>query len=380
MESKPIRLSSTSTEGNHSVITRRSLCFAALVVVATGCGTTTVEQAAPAPTLVFPPAPETARFVFERTIRSSADIVTTDRDQRWRQILTGEVNSAVGLAKPFDVAVCEGKIFISDSVRRSVLAFDVPNGSFSEIGLSEPGLLRKPLGLTTDRDCNLYVVDATAKRIVVYDQTGQYLTAIGGQKWFDRPSHVAVDPSGQRVFCVDTGGVDSERHHVRVFAVESGEHLYDIGSRGTLAGQLNLPRDIEVTEDGLVYVVDGGNFRVQVFRQNGSFVREFGSIGMAGGQFSRPKGIDTDVDGNVYVSDAGFGNFQIFNPQGELLLFVGSRSESPEPAKYMLPAGLAVDEDGRVYLIDQFFRKVDVYRPASLTQNQGFLGAELPQQ
>jgi len=352
-----------------------------LLFAATACTTTsTVSDREAAPSLVFPPPPDIARFVFERTIRSSGDVVTVDRDTRWRQVLTGETSTAIGMAKPFDVAVCQGKIFVSDTVRRSVLVFDVPNGEFNEIGLSEPGELQKPLGLATDRECNLYVVDATARRVAVYDQQGQYITAVGGRDWFDRPSHVEVDPDGRFIYCVDTGGVDSERHHVRVFNVSSGEHVRDIGSRGTNPGQFNLARDIAMGSDGFLYIVDGGNFRVQVFRQNGFFIKQFGRIGVSGGQFARPKGIDTDPEGNIYVSDAAFGNFQIFDRDGQLLLFVGSRSESPEPAKYMLPAGIAVDEDGRVYMIDQFFRKLDVYRPAALAENQGYLGAQLPAQ
>lgn len=377
------RASASEMKGPADIITTRKIFGICIVLsfAAAACTTapTVIEDRA-APTLVFPPPPDIARFIFERTIRSSADVVSVDRDTRWRRLLTGETSSATGLAKPFDVTVCQGKIYISDTVRRSVLVFDVPNGEFREIGLSDPGLLLKPLGLATDAECNLYVVDATARRVVVYNQHGEYITALGGREWFDRPSHVEVDPDGQYIYCVDTGGVDSERHHIRVFHVSSGEHVRDIGSRGTRPGQFNLARDITLGTDGLLYIVDGGNFRVQVFRQNGFFVREFGGIGMTGGQFARPKGIDTDPEGNIYVSDAAFGNFQIFDRNGQLLLYVGSRSETPEPAKYMLPAGIAVDEDGRVYMIDQFFRKLDVYRPAALAENQGYLGARLPQQ
>ena len=72
--------------------------------------------------------------------------------------------------------------------------------------------------------------------------------------------------------------------------------------------------------------------------------------------------------------DAAFGNFQIFNADGELLMFIGDRSTTAEPAKYMLPAGIDVDEDGRIYLIDQFFRKLDVFRPYQLTETEGWLG------
>ena len=356
--------------------TLRQLIWLALVF-AFGCAQAPEKSEAEAQLqpLVFPPPPEEPRFVYERMVRSSADIKVLDQKTQWRQMLTGETGREQGLSKPFDVAVCHGQIFISDTVQRRGLAFDVPGRRYFEIGLDDPGSLRKPLGLATDGDCNLYVADGTSRFIMVYDQAGQFLRSIGGQKWFERLSHVAVDVEGNRVFGVDTGGVRGLGHRVRVFDAQSGEHLMDIGTRGEEPGQFNLPRDAEISGDGKLYVVDGGNFRVQVLDKEGNFIRSIGTLGRQYGQFARPKGVALDADGNVYVSDAAHGNFQIFNSNGELLLFVGARSEQLDRATYMLPAGLDVDEDGRVYMIDQYFRKLDVYRPASLGETEGFVGA-----
>jgi len=124
---------------------------------------------------------------------------------------------------------------------------------------------------------------------------------------------------------------------------------------------------------GELYVVDGGNFRVQVFDPDGRFVKTFGTVGRKSGQFSRPKEIAIDAQGNVYVVDTAFGNFQIFDGEGHLLLDVGSRSNTDAPARFMLPSGIAVDRgDGRVYMVDQFFRKVEVFRPADLREGAAY--------
>ena len=350
-------------------------CAATIAACASQGAPDSAREAAHSQELVFPPPPETPRFVFERTILGSADITVEDSESKWRRILTGEVDASTSFSKPFDVEACQGHLYVSDTVRRSVLVFNVPTGDFKEIGLEEPGALRKPLGMAVDNDCNLYVVDGTLKRVVVYDQDGDFLTAFGGSDKFQRPSHVDVDADARYAYVVDTGGVNNDEHRIRVFDIASGEHAYDIGHRGTGPGEFNLPKDIAVGPDGRLYVVDSSNFRVQVFEADGSYLHTFGSIGVQPGQFSRPKGIGIDPDGNVYVTDAAFGNFQIFNPAGQLLLFVGSRSTSPGAAKYMLPAGIAVDEDGRVYMVDQFFRKVDVYRPAAIGPQEGYMGA-----
>jgi len=334
------------------------------------------EQAEKAQPILFPPPPEEPRFVFERSLVSSADVELQDSTTRFRQMVTGESTAGVPFGKPFDVITCRGRIYVSDTVKRSVLAFDIPGRRFFEIGVEDPGALSKPLGLATDAQCNLFVADGTAQRVMRYDKDGRYLGTTGASPpgLFQRLSHVAVTPDGKRLFAVDTGQLDSADHRVRVFDISSGQHLFDIGGRGNTPGKLNLPRDAEIGSDGLLYVVDGGNFRVQAFSQDGNFVRSFGSVGRQFGQFSRPKGIAQDPSGNLYVSDAYFANFQIFNSEGDLLLYIGNRGANPGPAKYMLPAGIDVDEDGRVYVVDQFFRKVDIFRPADLPHEEGHLG------
>ncbi len=324
--------------------------------------------------LVFPAPPDAARFVYERSIYSSADVVPDEPGASFRRMVTGENRAGEALVKPYAVAVRRGRIFLSDSVERFVKVFDVPGGRYTKIGVDDPGHLQKPLGIDVDRDGNLYAADATAKAVLVYAPDGRYLRTVGGPKQFDRLASVTVDPRGDRLYAVDIGGVDSELHRVRVFDARSGEHLFDIGKRGAGPGEFNLPRDVAVGKEGRLYVVDGGNFRVQVFDRQGQFLKTFGSIGRQFGQFARPKEIATDAAGNVYVVDTAFGNFQVFDAEGELLMFIGIRSDKDGPARYMLPSGISVDEDGRVYMVDQWFRRVDVFRPVGLKPDEGYLG------
>lgn len=361
---------------HNNKLTRNSCLLACIAVLLTACASTTQQTQEFEPP-VYPAPPEKPRFIFELSLVNSSQVAVEDEKTKLRRMLTGEAVTGKSFSKPFDVCACNGRVYVSDTVRRLVMVFDFPGGSYYEIGEKEPGVLAKPLGVTTDDDCNLYVVDGTANRVVKYDQSGKFVGAYGGMKDFDRLSHAAVDPDGTRLYAVDTGGVSSKRHHVRVYELPSGKHLYDIGSRGDKEGQLNLPRDIILAPDGLLYVVDGGNFRIQVYKKDGTFVRTFGQVGRHFGQFSRPKGIAADKNGNIYVSDAAFGNFQIFSPDGQLLLYIGDRSNLNGPGKYLLPAGIDVDEDGRIYFVGQFFRKVEIFRPFDLKPEQGYLGIRL---
>lgn len=351
-------------------------CIALLIVALAACAPLPEkpEDAKPRGPLVFPAPPDEPRFAYEWTLYTSADVIPEERESQLRRMLTGEARSGVGLTKPYAVAVHQGRIFLSDSVDRFVRVFDISQGKHFRIGDDGAGQLKKPLGLDVDRAGTLYVADATARAVMVYDRDGKFLRKIGGEKLFDRLSSVTVDPRGERLFAVDIGGVSSENHRVRVFDARSGTHLFDIGKRGKESGEFNLPRDLAVGRDGLLYVVDGGNFRVQVFDANGKYMHSFGGVGKQFGNFARPKEIAADRDGNVYVVDTAFGNFQVFSPEGDLLMFIGERSEQDGPAKYMLPSGIYVDEDGRVYLVDQWFRKVDIFRPASLKPGEGWLG------
>lgn len=320
---------------------------------------------------VYPEPPDDPRFFYERTLYTEADVVAQDESESLVRQLTGQARGGGRLNKPYAVAAGFGRIYVSDTAARVVHVFDAANRRYSQIGESESGSLAKPMGVELDAGGNVYVADISQKVINIYDRDGKFQRAIGKKGDFDRPTGIAVDPAGERLFVVDIGGIQSENHRVRVFDIASGEHLFDIGTRGTAEGYFNLPRDVAIGKDRRIYVVDGGNFRVQVFDWEGKFLKAWGKAGRQLGDFARPKEIATDREGNVYVIDTAFGNFQIFDPEGEILLFIGNRGSEDAPANYMLPSGVAVDEDGRIFVVDQWFRKVDVFRPASVPEGGG---------
>jgi len=342
-----------------------------IVMLIIGCAATPEQQSTFEPP-VYPPPPSEPRFIFERTLLYSDDVEEFTAGMRFKQFATGSSRKLKGMIKPFDVAVYKGRVYVTDTVQRAVLLYDIPGKRFVEIGVEKPGELIKPLGIDISAEGEIYVSDVSAQRIMVYDLEGRYLRAIGGKEILDRPSDVAINPSGTRLYVLDTGGVNSENHHIVVFDPKSGKHLQTIGKRGDGEGEFNLPLQITIGSDGNIYVVDGGNFRVEVFHPDGSFAFAFGSVGRLPGQFARPKGITTDKAGNIYVVDTAFGNFQIFDNTGQLLMFIGERGNAGIPGKFMLPSGIDVDENGRIYIVDQFFRKIDVFRPFDLPANEGY--------
>ncbi len=338
-----------------------------LVLLLVACSTTP-----PPPDLfeppVYPAAPDEPRFIFERTLRFNSNVEKPQKQSWLRRLATGGSEEIRGLVKPFAVAVNNGRIYVTDTVQRSVILFDIPGQRYREFGRYKPGALATPTALDISPLGELFVADVSARRITVFNSEGQFLRHISGPSLLRRPSGVCLAPNGERLYVVDTGGVDSQAHHLHIFDTQSGELIKTVGKRGSKEGEFNLPLQCATAPDGTVHVVDKGNFRVQSFDAEGTFKQSFGTIGRYPGQFFSPKGIASDNDGNIYVVDTSFGNLQIFNAQGQLLMVLGARGNASTPGNYMLPAGVDVDSDGRIYITDQFFRKVDIFRPIDTEQ------------
>jgi len=352
-----------------------TLLVLGLIVALGACTSTPGKHANTPPVLYWPTPPEIPRFVYETVLRNSLDLVENTKTNLFRRLVAGTPSPQPAFEKPFGVAAHAGRIYVTDTVTRSVAVFDVPRRRFFRMGLRAPGTLQKPVGIALDGKMHVYVADASAHRVMVYDSLGLFLREIGGPADLERPTGVAVDKAGDRVYIVDRGSNESRNHRVVVYDGK-GHKLFVIGTRGTAEGQFNVPVQAAVAPDGTLYVLDSGNFRVQAFDRNGRFLRTWGKVGSELGNFARPRGIAVDGEGNIYVTDAGYGNFQVFNPAGQLLLPVGRHGDSDKPGRYALPSGIAVDETGRVYVVDQYFRKVEVIRRLSVQEGERIARAQ----
>src|SRR5207248_1742754 len=104
-------------------------------------------------------------------------------------------------------------------------------------------------------------------------------------------------------------------NRVQRFSATDGTYLGGFGTAGAQPGQFRTPFGI-AWWNGLLFVADFGNDRVQVFRSDGTYVRSWGTRGTAPGQFTRPTGIAVDHDGAVYVADHFNDRVQKFTPEG----------------------------------------------------------------
>ena len=110
---------------------------------------------------------------------------------------------------------------------------------------------------------------------------------------------------------------------------------------------------ITVGPNGMLYVSDSGNARVEVFSPQGRFRREFGSRGRGNGQFLSPFELVVDKGGNVYVVDDELvGVLNKFSPTGKFIWRIGGEaSADPDLAGHHDLA--SIDPHGRLVMLNQ---------------------------
>ncbi|MCB1890233.1 MAG: hypothetical protein KDH20_21695 [Rhodocyclaceae bacterium] len=348
--------------------------IACLLLVA-GCATgpSDVGDEDEPPQTLWPKPPTQPRFEFVTMLQGISDIRVPTEEQRLKQRLTG-VDELKGKAyhTPSAVASRAGRVYVADTLQNAIVVFDIPRRRIFTFGRREPNSVQRPQSLAIDGGGLVYVLDTLLKSVLVFDSLGLHLKTFKLEDDVVKPVDVAVNKEGTQVYVVDRGSLRGDDHKILVYGAD-GTRLSILGSRGREPGQFDIPLAACVHTDGTLAVLDAGNFRVQLFDQNGEFIREFGSAGTGPGNFSRPRGLAIDETGLLYVSDAKFNNFQVFNQEGELLMAIGGMKLRGGPGEYALLGRMGADELGHVFVTDLFFRKVEVYRRLSDEEGQALV-------
>lgn len=141
--------------------------------------------------------------------------------------------------------------------------------------------------------------------VVANPAGGYWISQPGLNRIVAMPSRATFPVAGQPNgfgFCPD-GSLYvalTDRNLVQVVGGPRGGLVF--GSSGTGPGQFNRPGDVAIA-DGLVYVTDSFNGRVEVFSLDGTYRFQFGSPAPGPAQMRRPGGIAISPNGDIFVSD-----------------------------------------------------------------------------
>jgi len=168
---------------------------------------------------------------------------------------------------------------------------------------------RTPAGLTVDAKGNVWIAGIAAEpggvagrvppppsdaHVLKFSRAGKFLLQMGqpgriegsfSKTTLNRPASFAVDPAANEVYVAD--GIDNKR--VVEFDSETGAYKRHWGAYGRPTNeaprptydpdkppdqQFNIVSCVKLAGDGLVYVCDRRNDRIQVFKKDGTFVKE----------------------------------------------------------------------------------------------------------
>jgi len=128
------------------------------------------------------------------------------------------------------------------------------------------------------------------------------------------------------------------------------------GRKGGEPGELNSPERMALGPDGLIYVADTNNHRIQVFDSEGSLVKSWGQYGNLDGEMKKPHAVAVGSDGIVYVSDNGNRRILKFDKNGNQIAKLGDKKTVSSNI-----TGIAVDAKGNIYTVDTDKHRIVVY-------------------
>ena len=189
--------------------------------------------------------------------------------------------------------------------------------------------------------------------VLVFDRDGNFLDS-WGTGYIVEPHTMYIGPDDV-IYLADRGA------HVGMKLSVSGDVLLEVGSRGQpsdtgcfedegvvprAGGPFNRPTRLSPSPSGDLYASDGyRNCRVHRFAADGQLIVSWGRPGGDGpGAFFSPHCLWVNSEGLIYVCDRKNNRIQIFDPEGEFVT---------QWTNVQLPTDLHIARDGLFYLAER---------------------------
>ncbi len=208
---------------------------------------------------------------------------------------------------------------IADRRSAQLYEFDANGNYVREIGGPNNYVMGWAHSVRVDSADNIWIVDAGTHLVSKWSPSGRLLLTLGR-----RPESVDAWLPQRAV---------GERRRLGLARDE--------------VGSFAEPTDIAFDSKGNLFVSDGyDNAYVHKFNTYGEFITRWGSRGSGPGQFQTPHAIAVDANDNVYVADRSNNRIQVFDNDGKYLREF--KVDSRRPKGFMPKAiGYRKDKDGR---------------------------------
>lgn len=231
------------------------------------------------------------------------------------------------------------RVFVFCRGEHPVIIFD-REGNFQ--GSWGEGTFTTPHGIFIDANDDVFCIDSGDHTVRKFTGEGELLMTLGRKdksgedgEPFNRPTGAAVSASGE-LYVTDGYGNSS----VHKFSPD-GELLLSWGEPGDGPGQFDVPHDVWVANDDLVYVADRQNNRVQIFTSHGEYVEEWTG-------FRQPCTVFIDVEERIYVPELQ-SRMSVLDTEGRLLARWGGE-KTHEPGLFVAPHCAWADVHGGLYV------------------------------
>ena len=206
-----------------------------------------------------------------------------------------------------------------------------------------------PASVAFDSKGHLWVLNRGPQPVMEFDENSKFVRSLG-EGLFTRTHGLRLDRDGN-IWVTDVGA------HIVVKLSPQGQTLLTLGAKGQ-AGEWNEaeqsrrlmePNDLAFGRNGDIFVVQGhtpgrGDPRVLKFDKNGNFIKSWGGHGAEPGKFDVAHGIAIDSKGQLWVADRENERIQVFDQDGAFV----------REMKYAgLPCALEIG-DRYIYMVNGF--------------------------
>jgi peptidylamidoglycolate lyase len=222
-----------------------------------------------------------------------------------------------------------------------------------------------PHGLTVDNENNIWVTDVGLHQVFKFSHEGKLLLKLGeagiagrDPLHFNKPTAVAIAKDGS--FYVSDGYGNSR---IIKFSAQ-GKYLFEWGRKGNKEGEFNIPHAICLDTLGHVYVADRENNRIQVFDENGKYLKQFTNK-----TFGAICAIACNKTGTKLFAVDDFSFLKIKHRGSDVLILDSTGQVQTRFGRSGSYAGsttwyhtLAVDNDENIYVGDILQNKIQLFR------------------